>query len=106
MPKRQSDNKPVLKNPIRGNLRCVHCKTTCVVRTSEEVDIMLRDIAFQCPNPLCGFTFKASLIFEYGVSPSAQPDPNINVKMRIPPRQLPNEPPTNQITIFDFMPTQ
>jgi len=93
-------SKDTSKDRIEGNLRCPHCGSYGHKRTSHEVDITLREIFYQCPNPHCSFAWKASLIFDYGISPSAQPDPDVNITMRIVEKKIIDDPPDDQIDMF------
>lgn len=73
-----------------GDLRCPHCRSTAIRRTSREVTATFRELFYICRNPACGHTFKASLSYDYGLSPSAIPDPNVDLPMR-PMDRLPGE---------------
>lgn len=71
-----------------GNLRCPHCKMPGHRRTSEEVSITLRSMLFACSNPHCGHTWRASLSYDYGISPSCVPDPEmVGLELRTPRRE-------------------
>lgn len=65
-----------------GNLRCPHCRMNTIRRTTREVTITFRELFFTCKNPACGHTFKASLSYDYGLSPSAIPDPAVDLPLR------------------------
>ena len=49
-----------------GDLRCPHCRSTAIRRTSREVTPTFRELFYLCRNPACGHTFKASLSYDYG----------------------------------------
>ena len=66
-----------------GDLRCPHCGSLTFRRTSREVTRTYRELFYICRNVVCGHTFKASLSYEYGLSPSAIPDPKINLPLRV-----------------------
>ena len=66
----------------RGDLRCPHCKAQAIRRTSREVTPTFREIFYVCGNAACGHTFKASLSYDYGLSPSAIPDPAVDLPLR------------------------
>lgn len=70
-----------------GDLRCPHCQTPGDRRTSREVTLTFREIFYVCRNPVCGHTWKASLSYDYGLSPSAIPDPRVDLPMRTIPRE-------------------
>lgn len=89
------------KDFVKGNLRCPHCGEYGKRRTSNEIDITLREIFYQCPKPECSFAWKASLVFEYGISPSGSPNPNVHLMMRLNEKKLNDEGPSNQISIFE-----
>lgn len=63
-------------------LRCPHCQASATCRTSKGVTSIFRELFYICSNVMCGHTFKASLTYEYGLSPSACPDPTLNLPMR------------------------
>lgn len=66
----------------RFGMRCPHCRTPGDIRTSTEMDRTLRFIYFGCRNPACGHTWRASVQYDFGLSPSAIPDPALNLPMR------------------------
>lgn len=70
-----------------GDLRCPHCQTPGDRRTSREVTSTFREIFYMCRNPVCGHTWKASLSYDYGLSPSAIPDPRVDLPLRTVPRE-------------------
>ena len=65
----------------RYGMRCPHCKTPAQIRSSGEQAPTLCLIYFSCPNPVCGHTWRASLVYDFGLSPSAIPDPALDLKM-------------------------
>lgn len=70
-----------------SDLRCPHCKMPGIRRSSQEVSVTLRQIFFSCPNPFCGHSWKASLTYDYGISPSAIPCPDMaDLRLYMPPR--------------------
>ncbi|RSU73150.1 hypothetical protein BRX37_16485 [Sphingomonas sp. S-NIH.Pt3_0716] len=70
-----------------SDLRCPHCKMPGLRRSSQEVVITLRQIFYSCPNPFCAHSWKASLSYEYGTSPSAIPCPEmVDLPLKLPPR--------------------
>lgn len=70
------------EDPRTGGLRCPHCRFAGERRTSRAVSDTFREIYYSCPNPLCGHSWKASLAYDYGLSPSAIPDPKVDLPMR------------------------
>lgn len=61
----------------KAAMRCPHCKTTALIRSSKEVHPLMREQFFQCQSVACGHTFKATQEIVATVSPSAMPDPEI-----------------------------
>ncbi len=70
-----------------GSLRCPHCRSIGIVRSSERVTDQHRVMHYFCTNAFCGHTWRASLSYEYGISPSAIPNPRVDLPMRPMPRQ-------------------
>lgn len=70
-----------------GELRCPHCKSRGTRRTSRRIALTLSEVYYQCSNLACGHTWKASLIYDHGLSPSAIPDPKVDLPMRPMARQ-------------------
>lgn len=60
---------------------CPHCHATSRVRTSETETPTVRNLYFQCLNVDCGFTWKAQLAVVWGLSPSAIPNPRLDIPM-------------------------
>ena len=76
------------EQPVRKHeLCCPHCKSPGNRRSSREVTITFREIFYVCRNPVCGHTWKASLTYDYGLSPSAIPDPAVNLPVRVADRK-------------------
>ena len=67
-------------------MRCPHCRAPGSVRSSGEEAPTLRIIYFGCNNPACGHTWRASLMYDFGLSPSAIPNPALDLPMRPVPR--------------------
>jgi len=67
----------------KHELCCPHCKSPGNRRSSREVTTTFREIFYICRNPVCGHSWKASLTYEYGLSPSAIPDPALDLPMRV-----------------------
>jgi hypothetical protein len=87
----------------RGSMRCPHCRSIANRRSSAEVTPTYWDIYYTCSDPRCGHTWKAALSYVYGLSPSAVPDPSLDLPMRaatraevvkpeLPPPDDPNQP--------------
>jgi hypothetical protein len=96
--------------PHIGDLDCPHCGSPTYRRSSKLVTITFREIFYVCRNVACGHTYKASLSYEYGLSPSAIPNPDLDLPMRPMERvpgvntRQPTGPPevsSNQPGLFD-----
>lgn len=70
-----------------GSLRCPHCECVGRVRSSESVTPQHRKLYYQCGNVLCGHSWLATVSYEYGLSPSAIPNPKVTLPLRPVPRQ-------------------
>ncbi|WP_081280880.1 ogr/Delta-like zinc finger family protein [Stenotrophomonas maltophilia] len=62
-------------------LRCPHCDTPAVVRSSVLHTKLLRESMLQCRNALCGHTFSAYTEIVRTISPSACPSGEICLPM-------------------------
>jgi len=98
----------------RGIMRCPVCRARSVIRDSEEMTPLVRELYFICTNVDCGHTWKAQLEFVYTLSPSALPTeldlpqaPDDYQRKRFPSSARPPGsgpgPDPNQITIFDHL---
>jgi len=63
---------------------CPHCHAPSYIRTSEMVTPTSKDLFCLCMNPDCGFTWKAQMSIVYGLSPSAIPNPQLDIPMAPP----------------------
>ncbi|MBL3601486.1 MAG: ogr/Delta-like zinc finger family protein [gamma proteobacterium endosymbiont of Lamellibrachia anaximandri] len=61
--------------------KCPHCECLCVIRDSKQLSNTCREIKFQCQNIDCGFTFVSTLSADRTLSPSARPNPTINIPL-------------------------
>jgi hypothetical protein len=66
----------------RYGQRCPHCRTAGEIRSSTEAHPTLTVIYFSCRNPACGHTWRASLVYDFGLSPSAIPDPALDLPLK------------------------
>lgn len=66
--------------------KCPDCKGPTRVRSSREVTILYRQQTIICIDPECGGTYGAEVSITHRISPSARPDPSIDLRMA-PPRQ-------------------
>lgn len=60
---------------------CPHCEGKTVIRTSQTVNVLLRQLTFQCQDPECGHTFMAWLEAYCTLSLSAKPNPLVYLPM-------------------------
>ncbi len=60
---------------------CPHCEGKTVIRTSQTVNALLRQLTFQCQDPECGHTFMAWLEAYCTLSLSAKPNPLVYLPM-------------------------
>lgn len=60
-------------------MACPHCESKSVVRTSQFHSVLLRESYHICQNPLCGHTFSCYTEVIRTLSPSAMPNPAINL---------------------------
>ncbi|ELO6156185.1 ogr/Delta-like zinc finger family protein [Escherichia coli] len=68
------------KNNSRPKMVCPHCKTSVLkIRTSEQKHALLKEIRLQCPNLTCSFSCVGNIELIYTLSPSAMPDPSIQL---------------------------
>jgi predicted RNA-binding Zn-ribbon protein involved in translation (DUF1610 family) len=58
---------------MRITIRCPHCQSYAVARSSRELSITLREITYQCTRPECGHTYISNLEVVRTLSPSAMP---------------------------------
>lgn len=62
-------------------MNCPHCGTWSTVRNSEYYAPLVRAVFFQCRQLHCGHTWKAHLEVIHTITPSAVPNPNINIPL-------------------------
>jgi hypothetical protein len=62
-------------------MHCPHCRAPSAVRSSEELSPLLRLLYFRCRNDMCGHVFIAHLEAVRTVSPSAIPNPEIQLPL-------------------------
>lgn len=98
----------------RSLMLCPHCNSASLIRNSDRVTPVAKDLYMNCLNTDCGHTWKAQISIVHTLSPSAMPDPEIDIPMAPPeyqrrkypsgarqPGDDPGDP--NQITIFDHL---
>lgn len=70
---------------------CPHCKNDARVRSSRALTPTYRQLYLQCGNVTCGHTFAAELTITHTISPSACPDPTIELRQAPPRRRAAND---------------
>ncbi len=60
-------------------LKCPDCQQAMRVRNSVGQHLLLRSIYFQCTNVNCGSTYRGQMEITHVISPSACPNPEINL---------------------------
>jgi len=64
--------------------KCPHCLTHLSTRSSRSVTPLFKQKVLQCRNPDCGATFGASSGITHQISPSACPDPAVELPFSAP----------------------
>lgn len=65
----------------RVRMKCPHCRRLSLCRTSKEESVLTRSFVYCCSNFECGHVFKAVMEIHYTISPSATPDPSVDLPM-------------------------
>lgn len=60
-------------------IRCPHCESRAIARSSRELSATLREITFICLDPECGHTYVAHLEVVRTLSPSAKPKQEVRL---------------------------
>jgi len=60
---------------------CPHCKSLCTTRDTRQLSDLYREVTFVCKNSDCGHVFVTSVEPVRTLSPSAMPDPNVNLPL-------------------------
>lgn len=82
------------ERPRAPSIPCPHCGARAIVRTSEQITALYRELRLSCTNFFdCGHTYVASLTVIKTVHPSAMPNPAIVIPMGTP------APPANDDTL-------
>jgi len=63
----------------RAFLRCPHCNSPAIVRSSYSLTNLLRASLLQCKNVVCGHTFSAYTEIVKTISPSSCPNPFVDL---------------------------
>ncbi|USI72693.1 ogr/Delta-like zinc finger family protein [Sphingomonas morindae] len=62
-------------------MACPHCGTRALIRTSEQMTILCREIRFRCENDSCGHHFVAQLAIIHSVVASRTPNPEVRLPL-------------------------
>lgn len=62
-------------------MRCPHCESLAVTRTSQQITNLTRESYFACSNTECGHVFVAVTEVNRTVSPSAIPNPKVRLPL-------------------------
>lgn len=62
-------------------MACPHCDFDSVIRTSMLMTKLMRETTYACTNPECGHTFIALTEIVRTLSPSATPNPSVNLPL-------------------------
>ena len=65
----------------RTRLHCPHCEAPALIRTSVQITKLTRETTYCCTNAECGHTFNALTEIVRTLSPSATPNPCINLPL-------------------------
>lgn len=69
-------------------MRCPHCDSRSTIRSSLTYSSTYRTATYQCINIECGFTWLCALHVLHEMSPSAMPNPSVNIPKRPAPAAL------------------
>ncbi|MCV6588301.1 MAG: ogr/Delta-like zinc finger family protein [Marinobacterium sp.] len=61
--------------------KCPHCGHAMQIRNSNSEHPLMRAMYLQCTNIICGATFRGNLELTHTLSPSASPNPDINLPL-------------------------
>jgi hypothetical protein len=60
---------------------CPHCVTPGAVQSSRQITPTYKQFYIACRNPLCGHTWLAELHVVHSITPSAMPNPDLQIRM-------------------------
>lgn len=64
---------------MRIMIRCPHCDSRAIARSSRELSVTMREIIYMCIDPECGHTYVAQLEIVRTLSPSAKPKSEVRL---------------------------
>lgn len=73
---------------MRIVIRCPHCESRAIARSSQQLSVTLREITYQCQDVHCGHTYVATLEVVRTLSPSAKPNMEINLPVLKRPARI------------------
>ncbi|MCO6549585.1 MAG: ogr/Delta-like zinc finger family protein [Gilliamella sp.] len=62
-------------------MKCPHCRSKTIIRTSEEISPITRKQYRQCTNIYCCHSFVVLQSISATIVPSAMPDPNVKIPL-------------------------
>lgn len=71
-----------------ARINCLHCETPLRIRSSRKVVPTSIQLGLQCTNVECGATFGGVMEITHGISPSALPNPGVQLRMVTPKRRV------------------
>jgi predicted RNA-binding Zn-ribbon protein involved in translation (DUF1610 family) len=71
------------KRPRAPSIPCPHCGSRAIVRSSEQITELYRELRLSCDNFDCRHTFVASLSVIRTIHPSAIPNPAIVIPTKL-----------------------
>lgn len=79
--------------PHQQNLgiACPHCEGPTRTRSSRAVTPLYRQLLRACLDVECGFTFGVEVAITHGISPSARPNPAVELRMAPPRKRAAND---------------
>ncbi|HEM8998933.1 TPA: ogr/Delta-like zinc finger family protein [Burkholderia cenocepacia] len=79
-------------------LKCHHCGSRAVIRTSRTLSALVREAYCQCTNVECATTYKIHVATVHTIAPSLNPNPHVFVPIGKVDR-LPND--SRQLPLLD-----
>lgn len=83
------------QRPRIPSISCPHCGARSIVRHSEQVTPIYRELRLNCDNDRCGHTFLIGLSIIRTIRPSARPNPAVQLPFANPNLCAPRSRPAN-----------
>lgn len=77
-------DRPDDRGADKQRMRCPHCDHHLVVRSSRAITPLTKQKTLQCRNPRCGASFSYVGGIDRQISPSACPNPRVDIPMAAP----------------------